>query len=392
MRAAYKQRCEESCSTASSTVPGGTEGPKTTESLALYSDYTEQIAQLRPRYEDLFSSLTSQHGDSVAPFELEHLCGRGRFLGEYYGVWVADALEIADAFVIEEITIGAVLGRVSAILDDHIQDSPSLSVQARAALRSMSQAFRRECYKRLAAITGNSASFLGHIKRLQRLESTTWVSEHRHHVKRLDTYSTHDMRCLGLKTSICFLPLVAACEAASRPDAIKELSRFIAYRNVAVQIRDDLSDWEFDLASQHFTLPLWLCAQAARSTSGRAWTEAWVIRTLYQSNVVNSLLGLADAYLELAGHSLSHYRRSPLERYRQHLLAMNAAFRSELASIYETWPPVTRDSGFRVRGTSWPYLVRSVRSKEDLGQPVDRSCGERFDRFLRSLHPGSERS
>ncbi len=360
-----------------------------------FGRYYKSVLRLRERVRHELVDIADQSIESLG-FPAEHLFGEGRFLGEYYCLWIADTLDLKDQDQIEDLGVATVFARAHAILTDHLVDrreavDPQIPHLAAFFLAKSVSLFR--------SVLPDASSFDRHLEwcllEARRTDMYEWIK----HRGILTRYGCRDMATLGGKTSICFLPAIAVCLLANRRECIPLFKRVIERRNVAVQIRDDLADWREDLAAHNFTLPLTLAldlASSAKSGQSLDWdidklAPLAILDILVRSELVDKLCMLASAYVRLAErHLTAVFTTSPLLGYFHSMNVWMELFIERMFRLRIDYDvKVPKSETFRIGGRKWPTLEVRLPVRRRLSEEgrLSTEAYMEFENLVKELHP-----
>ena len=119
----------------------------------------------------------------------------------------------------------------------------------------------------------------------------------RHHGK-LMPYDSQDFLMLGRRGAMAKTPIALYADASQNDSPVLSLEKGIEEGGIAVQLCDDIFDWEKDLASRIYTHPIVLAFQETGSLD-----KQQIERTLFSSKVFPSLINNINHYLTRAKES-----------------------------------------------------------------------------------------
>jgi hypothetical protein len=327
-----------------------------------YSRFDSRLLQLRRAY---LSEVDRFVPDLRHLIHLpsEYLFGEGRFLGEYYCLWLADTLGLTDDRIVCELGVATVFARAHSVLIDYIADHHQKPIPNAAYLSAI---FLERSIARFVSAVGDTR-ILDHISSYLRQSLACDQHERGRHWGRVIPYAPEDMITIASKTSLCFLPAVALCLVADRHDCLDPLVRVVQARNAAIQIRDDVADWQRDLAVENFTMPLTLVLQILGysswdETKARHLSEPTIFRQLVHRGFIDNLLALSNAYVNNGSKYLSCFATSPIKGYLAALEESNNTARRSLSRIHAEFAPSALPSIVLHRTESdWPIPLVAER-------------------------------
>ncbi len=308
-------------------------------------------------------------------------------------MWIADALGYKEDLRIESLGVATVLARAYAVIQDKIADEGDTLNRSIGYLGAI---FLQRSLAAFSAQVKHQNEFWKYTEYYLRESAQTDISERKRHWNRLNNFTEEDMKVLGRKTSICFLPAAVLAINVGNTALIPLLEAVIAARNVAIQIRDDLADWRKDLSAGNYTLPLFLSfyhagiaeqADIAEITSSGK-LEKVVAAHLYGTGIAEIMIDLSNLYLKRAATE-KIIERGPLPLYFRRLIQSNSGIKGKLKALGKAYG-FNNDDKLSIKGVkeAWPRisLNKHVSQRESI-DPLPSDVVREFDSIMNCLHP-----
>lgn len=131
----------------------------------------------------------------------------------------------------------------------------------------------------------------------------------RHHGV-VSAYNEMDFLMLGKRGSMAKVPIALYADASQDDSPVKKLEEAVEEAGTAVQLCDDIFDWQVDLRSGIYTHPIVLAHDKIGSLD-----EVQIERTLFSPEVLTPLTNRANKYLASARKKLEQTSANKLDSY-----------------------------------------------------------------------------